>query len=102
MVKVLEAGAWQADFMGGPADAERLTARGQLADQAGEALVVGVTAGFSAQLGHAVVGGAFPVDPEVAGAGVEEGEPGVVDRLVRPAPPGGPDGCEKRLCQGGG
>ena len=38
MVKVLEAGAVQADVMGGPADAESLTARGQLADQAGEAL----------------------------------------------------------------
>ena len=52
---------------------------GQFADQA-EGLVVGVAAGFGAQLGHAVVGGAFPVGPEVAGAGVEEGEPGVVDR----------------------
>jgi alkanesulfonate monooxygenase SsuD/methylene tetrahydromethanopterin reductase-like flavin-dependent oxidoreductase (luciferase family) len=91
MVEVLAAGAVQADVVGGPADAECLTARGQFADQAGEGLVVGVTASLSAQLGHAVVGGAFPVGPEVAGPGVEEGEPGVVRRLVRRAPRDGID-----------
>ena len=50
----------------------------ELADQVSQRPVVGVPPGFGAQLGDRVVGGAFPVDPEVAGAVVKEGEPGVV------------------------
>ena len=77
----LTPGAVQADVVGGPADAELVAAGGQLADQVGQVLVVGVAAGFGAQHGDGVVGGAFPVAPERAGVRVEEVEPGE----VRPA-----------------
>jgi hypothetical protein len=38
-------------------------------DEVGQCLVVGVVAGFDAQSGDTVIGGPFPVDPEVVGAG---------------------------------
>src|SRR4029453_6407425 len=65
---------------GRPTDPKGVAAGGQFADEVGQSLVVGVAAGFQAKRGNGVVGGALPVDPEVAGAGIEEGEPGVVDR----------------------
>ena len=71
-----------ADVVGGPADPEVVTARGQLADQCGELSVVGVTAGFGSQQGDGVVGHDVPLAKQHCGARVEEHEAGVVHRLV--------------------
>jgi hypothetical protein len=65
------------------ADAELLASRGELPDEIGEALVVGVSAGLSAKDADAVARDGVPVEEELLGAWVEEHEPGRVD---------GPDG----------
>ena len=82
VVQLLDAGAVDADVVGGPADPEVVTAGGQLADQVGELAVVGVAAGFGAQQGDGVVGHDLPVAEQRRGARVEEHEAGVVHRLV--------------------
>ncbi len=69
--------------MGGPADPELLAPGGQLADEVGEASVVGVAAGLGAQDSHRVVGDLLPVVEELGGPGAQEDEPGHV-RLARP------------------
>ena len=83
VVQALAAGAVVADVVGGPAAAEVVAAGGELADEVGEVLVVGVPSGFGAQHGHAVVGDLVVVDEEVRGGRVEEGEAGAVGRLTR-------------------
>src|SRR6266496_3410732 len=70
VVQVLGAGVVVADVVGRPARAELLAADGQFADQVREGPVVRVTAGLGAEVGDDVVGGAVPVDEEVAGAGL--------------------------------
>ena len=85
MVEVLTSGAVQADVVGGPAGAEGVTAGGQFADQIGEGLVVGVAAGFGAQLATLSSAARSQSVEKVVGAGVKEGEAGVVGRLMRRA-----------------
>ena len=68
------------DVVGGPADPEVVAAGGQLADKVGETPVVGVAAGLSPEYGDRVVGDRVPVGEELGGMGVEEHEPGDVDR----------------------
>ena len=72
----------------GPPGAELVAAGGQLADEVGQLPVVRVAAGLDAQGAPAVAGDAFPVDPELPGAGVEEREAGGVGtgRSRRPRP----------------
>ena len=57
------------DVVGRPADPELVAPGGQLADEVGEASVVGVAAGFGAQDGHRVVGDLLPVVEELARRG---------------------------------
>lgn len=45
MMELLAAGAVELDVVGGPADPEFVAAGGQLADEVGQATVVGVAAG---------------------------------------------------------
>ncbi|OLT24725.1 hypothetical protein BJF79_13315 [Actinomadura sp. CNU-125] len=78
MVEGLGADVVLADVVAGPAGAEVVAAGGQFADEFGEVPVAGVAARLGLQEGDGVVGGAVPVAPEVAGAGIEEDEPGVV------------------------
>ena len=66
VVEPLGAGAVELDVVGGPADAELVAAGGELADEVGQAAVVGVAAGFGAQDGDGVVGDGVPVDEELA------------------------------------
>ena len=66
MAELLGAGAVELDVVRAPADAELVAAGGELADEVGEALVVGVAAGDGAQEADAVVGDAVPVDEELS------------------------------------
>ena len=50
VVEALGAGAVEADVVRGPADAELVAAGRELADEVGEAAVVGVAAGLGAQV----------------------------------------------------
>src|SRR3954453_10659594 len=68
--------------MSGPPPAERFAARRQLADEVRQRAVVGVAAGLVAQVGDEVLGGLLPVDEELLGGGVEEGEARAVGRLL--------------------
>ena len=83
VMDVLEAGAVEADVVGGPAAGELVTAGGQLPDEIGEGPVVRVPAGLAAQHRHDVVRRPRPVEEEGVGAGVEEDEPGDVHRAGR-------------------
>ena len=80
MVEALGARLVGADVVRGPADAEVLAARRELADEVGEVAVVRIAAGLGAQHRDGVVGGALPVEEEAPGPRVEEDEPAVVGR----------------------
>ena len=71
-----------ADVLGGPPLAERLAARGQLADEVADGSVVRVASGFGAQRGDQVLGGFLPVGEELLCRGVQEGEARGVGRLL--------------------
>ena len=60
VVQALAAGLVVADVLGGPSLAERLAARGQLADEVADGSVVRVASGFGAQRGDQVLGGFLP------------------------------------------
>jgi hypothetical protein len=86
-MQALDPGAVEAHVVRGPPGAEDLAAGGQLPDQAGERLVVGVAAGLGPQQRDGVLGLALPLDVELPRAGVQEQEPGVVGgRGARAAP----------------
>ena len=61
VVKVLGAGAGQADGMGAPAPAKVVAAGGQFADKVVQSLVMRVASGFGAKDADAGVGGEVPV-----------------------------------------
>jgi hypothetical protein len=67
VVEVFDAGAVGADVVGTPATAELVAARGQLADQVVEALVVRVLPRRRAEVGDRGVGGEPPVGVEPVG-----------------------------------
>jgi hypothetical protein len=70
--------------VGGPAHPEVLAAGGEFADEIGQGFVVGVATGLGAQVGDDIGRGLVPIDEELPGARVEEGEPrdvGWLDRL---------------------
>jgi hypothetical protein len=94
VIQAFGAGAVAVHFVLGPALAEGVTAGGELTDQVGKRLVVGVAADFCAQGGDILVGNGVPVGVELGGGRVEEGEAGGVDR------PGG--AVEDRRKQGTG
>ena len=81
VVEAFDPGAVELDVADGPPHAELVAAGGELADEVGQASVVGVTSGFGAKDGDRVVGDGVPVDEELRGAGVEEQEPGRVGWL---------------------
>jgi hypothetical protein len=83
MAEVLEAGAVQADVVGGPQGAEFLAAGGQLADQARQGRIERVAACLGAQQFDGGARGVLEAGIEVAGGGVEELEPGEVGRADR-------------------
>src|SRR5438045_1685792 len=84
VMEVFGAGVLEADVVGGPAGAECVALRRQLADEIREATVVRVTAGFEAQDCHRVGRCAFPVGEEVGRAlGIEKDKPGRVRRPGR-------------------
>ncbi len=85
VVEGLGAGAVELDVVGRPADSERVASGGQLADEVGEAPVVGVTAGFGAENGDRVVGDLLPVMEELGRLWVQEDEPGHVRRACQVA-----------------
>lgn len=82
MVEPLVAGAVQGDVVGCPADAERVAAGGELADEIGELPVVRVPACLGAKDADRVVGDLVPVDEELWCGRVQEDERWSVDRPV--------------------
>jgi hypothetical protein len=82
VMQPLAAAAVQPDVVGGPAGPEGLAGGGQLPDQVGQPPVVRVAAGLATQDGHGVISGLVPVNVEVACSGVQEQEPGQVDRQL--------------------
>ena len=80
MVERLGAGAVLADLVSGPADPEGLAAGGELPDEFGEVAVIGVAAGFDAEVPDTGVSDPVPVDVELVRALVEEDEAGEVGR----------------------
>ena len=80
VVEPLGAGAVELHVVRGPADTELVAAGRELADEVGEAFVVGVASGCGAQDGDGVVGDGVPVDEELGGLRAEEQEPCDVDR----------------------
>ena len=69
MVEALGAGLVGADVVRGPAGAEVLAARGELADEVGEVAVVRIASGLGAQHRDGVVGDALPVEEEALARG---------------------------------
>ena len=61
MVHLLGGGAVEPDAVAGPPGAELVAAGGELADEVGQAAVVGVAAGFDAERGDDVLGDRRPV-----------------------------------------
>ena len=83
VAEVLDAARVRAHVVPGPELAEGVAAGGQLADEVGQGAVERI--GGGPEVGDEVVGDVLPVGPELAGAGVEEGEPGYVRRrFARP------------------
>jgi hypothetical protein len=80
-----------ADVMTAPAHPEFVAAGCEFTDEAGQCRVVRVAAGLGAQAADGVVGDAVPVAVELGGAGIEEDEPGEIDRPGR--------GEERRVVQ---
>ena len=78
VVEPLGAGAVGAHVVRAPEAAEGLAARGELADEVLQPLVVRVAAGLGAHDRDAHLREQVPVGVEVAGRGVEELEPGEV------------------------
>jgi hypothetical protein len=83
MMEALDAGVVEPDVVGGPAGAEGLALRRQLADEIREATVVRVAPGFGAQDRDGVGRNLLPVGVEVGRARVEEDEARRVRRPVR-------------------
>src|SRR5690348_5056562 len=96
VVQALGAGAVVAYLVLGPASAEGVAAGGELADEVGQGLVVGVAADFCPQGGDVLVGDGVPVRVELGGGGVQEGEAGGVGRSGRAVE----DRCEQGAGQG--
>src|SRR3954447_9550625 len=82
MTQPLDAGAVDADVVGGPAESEVLAASGQLAHQIGEPPVVWIATGFGTEQGDRVVGHGLPVAEQRDRTRIEEDQPGVVHRLA--------------------
>src|SRR6185369_6749743 len=95
---MLHSGAVQAHVVSGPPVAELLAACGEFPDEVGERLVVGVAAGLRAQQLDGVVGYAVPLDPEVSGADVEEGEAREVGWPDRIGEDEGKEGSAELVC----
>jgi hypothetical protein len=83
VVERLGAAAVVVHVVGGPAHPELLAAHRQLPDQLGQGPVGRVAARLGAQAAHGGVGDAVPVAVELGRLGVEEDEPGQVDRSDR-------------------
>src|SRR2546421_5927569 len=82
MVQPLGAGLVVADVVRGPPGPKRVAAGRQLADEVGQGAVVGVAAGLRAQCRDEVLRRFLPVDEELLGGGIEEGEARTVGWLL--------------------